>query len=154
MPEPTKPARHFPPPWSIKDYNDACFIVRDANQQALAFVYCEDEPGRRTTAKLLTRDEARRIAPAKAVQMQVMACAPALVLRRSLLVDGHQAFLGVEFYRRDCLTLPIGIPRDDAALIEMRGLQFALLTRSYGGRLSFGSRPTSKWSRSSFSIAM
>jgi hypothetical protein len=30
--------------------------------QALAFVYCEDEPGRRTTAKLLTRDEARRIA--------------------------------------------------------------------------------------------
>jgi hypothetical protein len=36
--------------------------VRDANKQALAFVYCEDEPGRRTTAKLLTRDEARRIA--------------------------------------------------------------------------------------------
>jgi hypothetical protein len=33
--------------------------VRDANGQALAFVYCEDEPGRRTTAKLLTRDEAR-----------------------------------------------------------------------------------------------
>jgi hypothetical protein len=36
--------------------------VRDANGQALAFVYCEDEPGRRTTAKPLTRDEARRIA--------------------------------------------------------------------------------------------
>jgi hypothetical protein len=32
------------------------------NGQALAFVYCEDETGRRTTAKLLTRDEARRIA--------------------------------------------------------------------------------------------
>ena len=28
----------------------------------LAFVYCEDEPGRRTAAKLLTRDEAHRIA--------------------------------------------------------------------------------------------
>ncbi len=28
----------------------------------LAFVYCEDEPGRRTTAKLLTRDEERPIA--------------------------------------------------------------------------------------------
>jgi hypothetical protein len=38
------------------------FIVRDGNKQALAFVYCEDEPGRRTTGKLLTRDEARRIA--------------------------------------------------------------------------------------------
>jgi hypothetical protein len=36
--------------------------VREANEQARAFVYCEDEPGRRTTAKLLTRDEARRIA--------------------------------------------------------------------------------------------
>ena len=41
--------------------NNACFIVRDRNGQALAFAY-EDEPLRRTTAKLLTRDEARRIA--------------------------------------------------------------------------------------------
>jgi hypothetical protein len=36
--------------------------VRDGNGQALAFVYCEDEPGRRATGKLLTRDEAGRIA--------------------------------------------------------------------------------------------
>jgi hypothetical protein len=36
--------------------------VRDANGQALAFIYCEDEPGRRATGKLLTRDKARRIA--------------------------------------------------------------------------------------------
>jgi hypothetical protein len=27
------------------------FIVRDHNKQALAFVYCEDEPGRRAAAK-------------------------------------------------------------------------------------------------------
>jgi hypothetical protein len=40
----------------------ACFIVRDANRQSIAYVYCDDEPGRRSAAHLLTRDEARRIA--------------------------------------------------------------------------------------------
>jgi hypothetical protein len=39
-----------------------CYIVRDHNGQALAYVYFEDEPGRRTAAHLLTRDDARRIA--------------------------------------------------------------------------------------------
>jgi hypothetical protein len=39
-----------------------CFIVRDANGQALAYVYFEEESGRRAAAKLLTHDEARRIA--------------------------------------------------------------------------------------------
>jgi hypothetical protein len=51
----------FPPSWRV-DETDACFIVRDAGGQALAYVYFEDEPGRRAAAKLLSRDEARRIA--------------------------------------------------------------------------------------------
>jgi hypothetical protein len=55
------PARRFPPPWSA-EVTPNCFIVRDHNGQALAYVYFEDEPGRRSAAKLLTRNEARRIA--------------------------------------------------------------------------------------------
>jgi hypothetical protein len=55
------PARRFPPPWTVEE-KDACFIVRDKNRHALAYVYYELEPGRRTAAILLTKDEARRIA--------------------------------------------------------------------------------------------
>jgi len=40
------PYRRFSPPWDIDD-NGACFIVRDHNGQALAYVYFEEEPGRR-----------------------------------------------------------------------------------------------------------
>jgi hypothetical protein len=55
------PSRRFPPPWSIEE-SSACFIVRDHDKKALAYIYFENEPGRRSSAKLLTRDEARRIA--------------------------------------------------------------------------------------------
>jgi hypothetical protein len=51
-------SRRFPPPWSA-EVNPNCFIVRDANGQALAYIYYENEPGRRSAAKLLERDEAR-----------------------------------------------------------------------------------------------
>jgi hypothetical protein len=49
------------PPWSV-DELEACFVVKDSSGQKLAYVYYEEEPGRRSSAKLLTKDEARRIA--------------------------------------------------------------------------------------------
>jgi hypothetical protein len=55
------PPRRFPPPWTVEELS-ACFVVRDANGQALSYVYYESEPGRRSAAKLLSKNEARRIA--------------------------------------------------------------------------------------------
>jgi hypothetical protein len=52
--------RRFPPPWYAED-NGACFIVKDASSLAVAYVYYELKPGRRTASNnLMTRDEARR----------------------------------------------------------------------------------------------
>ena len=53
--------RRFPPPWCIEE-TPACFIVENGFDQALAYVYYEEEPGRRSAAKLLSKDEAFRIA--------------------------------------------------------------------------------------------
>jgi hypothetical protein len=41
---------------------DVCLVVSDASGQQLSYVYFEDELGRRSAAKLLSKDEARRIA--------------------------------------------------------------------------------------------
>jgi hypothetical protein len=57
MPSP----RRFPPPWSVEDIG-AAFVVIDNDGQKLSYIYYEDEPGRRSAAKLLSKDEARRIA--------------------------------------------------------------------------------------------
>ena len=54
--------RRFPPPWTIEEANNAYFIVRYNTGQALGYYYFEDEPGRRSAAKLLNCDEARRMA--------------------------------------------------------------------------------------------
>ena len=49
------------PPCSVEE-ESACFVVRDHNGQAFAYVYFEEELARRLAAKSLTKAEARRIA--------------------------------------------------------------------------------------------
>jgi hypothetical protein len=61
MPSCRFPCRVTRPPWST-ELTPNCFIVRDADGQALSYIYYESEPGRRSAAKLLSKDEARRIA--------------------------------------------------------------------------------------------
>jgi hypothetical protein len=59
----TATERRFRPPGSVEELHAyACFVVRDHSGQKLAYVHFENEPGRRSAANLLTRDEARRIA--------------------------------------------------------------------------------------------
>ena len=53
--------RRFPPPWTVEEL-DECFVVIDSAEQKLAYVYFEEEPGRRSAAKLLSKGEARGIA--------------------------------------------------------------------------------------------
>jgi hypothetical protein len=54
-------ARGFPLPWSVQEL-DACFVVTDSTRQKLAYVYFENDPERRLVTKLLSRDEALRVA--------------------------------------------------------------------------------------------
>jgi hypothetical protein len=55
-----QPPRKLPAPWSV-DALESCFVVRDANGQALAYVYF-DATGLIGTSAKLSRDEARRVA--------------------------------------------------------------------------------------------
>jgi hypothetical protein len=56
-----EPPRRFPPPWRV-DKIPGGYVVRDANGQALAYVYSRETEAEALQAKVLTKDEARRIA--------------------------------------------------------------------------------------------
>jgi hypothetical protein len=57
------PNRRFPRPWTVEDTGTgSAFVMKDSGGQKLGYFYFEEEPGRRTAAKMLTKDEARWIA--------------------------------------------------------------------------------------------
>jgi hypothetical protein len=55
------PNRRFPAPWRA-DKTPYGYVVRDANGQALVYLYSRDSEAEAMQAKVLTADEARRIA--------------------------------------------------------------------------------------------
>jgi hypothetical protein len=55
------PSRRFPAPWTAERM-PGVYVVRDANGQQLAWVYARANEADARQAKVLTMDEARRIA--------------------------------------------------------------------------------------------
>ena len=53
--------RRFPAPWRA-DRMPGGYVVRDANGQAIAYLYSRQNEAEAMQAKVLTADEARRIA--------------------------------------------------------------------------------------------
>ena len=51
----TDSRRRFPPPWTVEEYRGISYIVRDANNFPVAYVYFESEPGRRRRFRLNRR---------------------------------------------------------------------------------------------------
>ena len=68
------PERRFPPPWTVEEYRGISYIVRDANNFPVAYVYFAS--GSAHTRYLMTKDEARKIAAG-------IAKLPELLLRRN-----------------------------------------------------------------------
>jgi hypothetical protein len=71
----TSPSRRFPPPWTVEEYRDITYIIRDANKFAVAYVYFAPESGRQRFR--MTKDEARTIAA-------IIAKLPELLAREQL----------------------------------------------------------------------
>ena len=57
----TPPPRRFPAPWSVRELEQA-FRIEDATGQAVAYTYFRKDENEARQAKVLTHDEARRIA--------------------------------------------------------------------------------------------
>ena len=54
--------RRFPPPWRADKIPGGGYVVQDANGQKLAYIYSRATEAEALQAKVLTTDEARRIA--------------------------------------------------------------------------------------------
>jgi hypothetical protein len=83
----TERARRFPAPWTVEEHRGISYIVRDANNFAVAYVYFEEDQLLRTGVNLMSKDEARKIAASIALLPELLGAEPkpdanALVQRR------------------------------------------------------------------------
>ena len=54
-------SERYPAPWTVEDVG-GCFVVKASNDRPLVFIYYGEGVTRRSLARLLTRNAARRIA--------------------------------------------------------------------------------------------
>jgi hypothetical protein len=54
-----RPARRFPPPWSVEDIGAAC-VVKDSAGQKLGYFYYDEEPGRRDGSGTAVKEKSPR----------------------------------------------------------------------------------------------
>ena len=67
--------RPLPGLWTVEEYRDISDLARDASNFVVAYVDFANEPGRRATAGLMTKDEARKVAAGIAKSPDLVRCA-------------------------------------------------------------------------------
>jgi hypothetical protein len=125
--------RRFPPPWSI-DELEACFVVRDHDGQRLAYVYFEDEPGRRSAPKVLERNEARRIAvniaklpePIRAITQAAIADAIEQKGRGDIISIQFSNWVYVHHVRRDDVYERLAKLKETGSINDDTPVEFAV----------------------------
>ena len=106
--------RRFPPPWTVVEENAACFILKDRAGLSLAYVYFEEEPGRRAATRLMTRVEARQLQPTSPIcrscwARQILDATTASAPRRAFFSGGRLA--GISKTSPALMTVRIGCIR-------------------------------------------
>jgi hypothetical protein len=88
------------------------YVVRDANGQALAYVYSRDNEAEARQAKVLTKDEARRIAIN-------VARLPELLGKADQDSPAHDSERGLSGRSRHCIPTGVRLPLTGVPLLLM-----------------------------------
>ena len=103
-------ARRFPAPCTVEEYRGISYIVRDAKNFAVAYVYFEAQPGRRAAANFMTKDEGekgRRTTPLRLEGGRTIEPSPTMssVCRRETWQTWTKATTIIDCEVGDCLSL-------------------------------------------------